>query len=156
MLQPILLSFQVVWNTGYLLTRKIQLRQIRGVHPYLTRRDVPPKRVSFCGKNHATGCPFLTKIMRQGIVIRKKIMPQGIMQIGKLCDRVSQAKVESGKRRVLTLCFRRTYPGIDPIWTHHNAFWFARQMLSDSSFVFPMKNCARFSWLTCVCFFNVQ
>ena len=49
-----------------------------GVLPYLTRRDVPLNRVSFCGKNYATGCPFLIKIMRQGITIDKKIMRQGI------------------------------------------------------------------------------
>ena len=36
---------------------------------YLTCRDVPLNRVSFCGKNHATGCPFLIRIMRQGITI---------------------------------------------------------------------------------------
>ena len=51
----------------------------RGVLPYLTRRYVPLNRVSFCGKNYATGCPFLTKIMRQGITIDKNIMRQGIM-----------------------------------------------------------------------------
>ena len=50
-----------------------------GVLPYLTRRDVPFNRVSFCGKNYVIGCPFLTKIMRQGIIIGKKIMRQGIM-----------------------------------------------------------------------------
>ena len=36
-------------------------------------------RVSFYRKNHATGCPFLTRIMQQGIKIDKK----------KICDRVS-------------------------------------------------------------------
>ena len=35
-------------------------------------------RVSFYGKNYATACPFLIKIMRQGITIDKKIMRQGI------------------------------------------------------------------------------
>ena len=40
----------------------------------------------------STGCPFAVKIMRQGIAIGKKIM-QGIMKKGKLCDRVSQAKI---------------------------------------------------------------
>ena len=39
---------------------------------------MPLKGVSFCGKNYATGCPFLIKIMRQGITIDKKIMRQGI------------------------------------------------------------------------------
>ena len=48
-----------------------------GVLPYLTW-DVPLNRVSFYGKNYATGCPFLIKIMRQGITIDKKIMRQGI------------------------------------------------------------------------------
>ena len=32
-----------------------------GVLPYLTLRDVPFNRVSFYGKNYATGCPFLIK-----------------------------------------------------------------------------------------------
>ena len=49
------------------------------VLPYLTRRDVPLNRVAFYGKNYAIGCPFLIKIMRQGITIDKKIMRQGIM-----------------------------------------------------------------------------
>ena len=31
------------------------------------------------GKNYATGCPFLIKIMRQGITIDKKIKRRGIM-----------------------------------------------------------------------------
>ena len=35
---------------------------------------MPLNRVSFYGKNYATGCPFLIKIMRQGIRIDKKIM----------------------------------------------------------------------------------
>ena len=35
--------------------------------------------MSFYGKNYATGCPFLIKIMLQGIIIDKKIMRQGIM-----------------------------------------------------------------------------
>ena len=42
-------------------------------------QDVPLNRVSFYGKNYATGCPFLIKIMRQGITIDKKTMRQGIM-----------------------------------------------------------------------------
>ena len=50
-----------------------------GVLPYLTWRDVPLNTVSFYGKNYVTGCPFLIKIMRQGIKIDKKIMRQGIM-----------------------------------------------------------------------------
>ena len=50
-----------------------------GVLPYMTSRDVPLNRVSFYGKNYATGCPFLIKIMRQGITIDKNIMQQGIM-----------------------------------------------------------------------------
>ena len=50
-----------------------------GVLSYLTWRDVPLNRVSFYGKNYATGCPFLIKIIRQGIIIDKKIMQQGIM-----------------------------------------------------------------------------
>ena len=45
-----------------------------GVLPYLSLRDVPLNRVSFYGKDYATGCPFLMKIMRQGIKIDKKIM----------------------------------------------------------------------------------
>ena len=49
-----------------------------GALPYLTRRYVPLNRVSFCGKNCATGCPFLTKIMRQSIVIGKEFMRQGV------------------------------------------------------------------------------
>ena len=48
-----------------------------GLLPYLTRRGVPLNRVSFYGKNYATGCPFLIRIMRQGITIDKKIMRQG-------------------------------------------------------------------------------
>ena len=40
---------------------------------------MPLNRVSFYGKNYATGCPFLIKIMRQGIIIDKKLLPQGIM-----------------------------------------------------------------------------
>ena len=32
-----------------------------------------------CSKNYPTGYPFLTKIMRHGITIDKKIMRQGIM-----------------------------------------------------------------------------
>ena len=50
-----------------------------GALPYLTWRDVPLNRVSFYGKNDETGCPFLIKIMRQGITNNKKIMRQGIM-----------------------------------------------------------------------------
>ena len=50
-----------------------------GLLPYLTWRDVPLNRVSFYGKNYATGFPFLIKIMQQGITIDKKIMRQGIM-----------------------------------------------------------------------------
>ena len=38
--------------------------------------------MSFYGKNYATGCLFLIKIMRQGITIDKKIMQQGIMWKG--------------------------------------------------------------------------
>ena len=53
-----------------------------GALPYLTRQDVTLNRVSFYVKNYATGCPYLTKIMRQGIVIGKEIMRQGIV-IGK-------------------------------------------------------------------------
>ena len=34
--------------------------------------------VSFYDKNHATGCSFLIKVMRQGIKVDKKIMRQGI------------------------------------------------------------------------------
>ena len=40
---------------------------------------MPLNRVSFYGKNYATGCPFLIKIKRQGITIDKKVMRQGIM-----------------------------------------------------------------------------
>ena len=40
---------------------------------------MPLNRVSFYGKNCATGCPFVTKIIRQGIKIDKNIMRQGIM-----------------------------------------------------------------------------
>ena len=43
-----------------------------GVLPYLTLQDLPLNRVSFNGKNYAAGCPFRTKIMRQGIPIDKK------------------------------------------------------------------------------------
>ena len=39
---------------------------------------MPLNRVSFYGKNYVIGCPFLIKIMRQGITIDKKIMRQGI------------------------------------------------------------------------------
>ena len=35
-------------------------------------------RVSFYGKNYATGFFFLIKIMRPGITVDKKIMRQGI------------------------------------------------------------------------------
>ena len=42
-----------------------------GVLPYLTGRDKPLKRAFFYGKKYATGratgCPFLTKIMRHRI-----------------------------------------------------------------------------------------
>ena len=41
--------------------------------------DVPLNGVSFYGKNDATRRPLLTKIMRQGIKIDKKVMRQGIM-----------------------------------------------------------------------------
>ena len=37
--------------------------------------------MSFYGKNYATGCPFLIKVMRQGITIDKKIMRQGINHV---------------------------------------------------------------------------
>ena len=40
---------------------------------------MPLNRVSFYGKNYATGCPFLIKIMREGITIDKKIMQEGIV-----------------------------------------------------------------------------
>ena len=40
---------------------------------------MPLNRVSFYGKSYATECPFLIKIMRQGITIDKKVMRQGIM-----------------------------------------------------------------------------
>ena len=40
---------------------------------------MPLNRVSFYGKNYVIGCPFLIKIMRQGITIDKKIMRQDIM-----------------------------------------------------------------------------
>ena len=46
----------------------------RGELPYLIRRDVPLNRMSFYGKNYATRCPFLIKIMRQGTTADKKIM----------------------------------------------------------------------------------
>ena len=38
---------------------------------------MPFNRVSFYGKNDATGCPILIKIMRHGITIDKKISRQG-------------------------------------------------------------------------------
>ena len=38
---------------------------------------MPLYRVSFYGKNYATGCSFLIRIMRQGITIDKKVMRQG-------------------------------------------------------------------------------
>ena len=50
-----------------------------GVLPYLTRRDVPLNRVSFYSKIYATGCPFLTKVIRQSMTIDKEIMRQCIM-----------------------------------------------------------------------------
>ena len=53
-----------------------------GVLTYLTWRDVPINRVSFYGKNYATGYPFLIRIMRQRITIDKKVMRQGIMSKG--------------------------------------------------------------------------
>ena len=63
------------------------------------------------GMCRSTGCPFAVKIMRQGIVIGKKIIWQGIIWKGKLCDRVSQAKI------LFLLCFwdatflcNRVYP----------------------------------------------
>ena len=37
---------------------------------------MPLNKVSFCGKNGATGCPFLAKIMRQGITFDKNIRRQ--------------------------------------------------------------------------------
>ena len=43
----------------------------------LDLRDVPLNRVSFHGKNHATGCPFLIKIVRQGITMDKKNYDSG-------------------------------------------------------------------------------
>ena len=49
-----------------------------GVLPYLTRWDVPLNRVSFYGKNYATGCPFLIKLCDRVLQL-----------IRKLCDTVS-------------------------------------------------------------------
>ena len=53
-------------------SKKKHITKGGGILPYLTGRDVPLNRVSFFGKNYATVCPFLIKIMRQGITIDKK------------------------------------------------------------------------------------
>ena len=55
-----------------------------GVLPYFTCPDVPLNRMSFYGKKYATGCPYLTKIMRQGITIAKKVM-QPRVSCGRTC-----------------------------------------------------------------------
>ena len=57
----------------------MQISPGRGVLQYLTRRDVPLNRVSFHGKDYATGYLFLINIVLQGATIDKKIMRQGIV-----------------------------------------------------------------------------